>query len=350
VGASLRVPNPFAWLWDSLLILRNVGRLTAVIRDLSTDVVVTKGFPAHFVGGLAARRLGIPCVWHVQDLISERTFGIYRRIFAFAACRVPRRIVADGAAIKMQLPSLVQSRTSVIHNGVDTATFRPGLDGSRVRRELGISKKQIVIGHAGRITPWKGQHYVIEAFARIAAAYPDACLVIVGAPVFDTDAYYRRLRAMAADSGLQDRIKFAGYRHDLRDVLAALDIFTFTSVEKDTSPLALLSAMSSGLPIVAFDIAGVRELMASDDQFLLAPVGDVDRFGEALSAVLTNQDLRARLSRESRQQASSEFSLDKNTARIEQVLCDSLDTISVSCGTGVMAAGPVASELRDCAQ
>src|SRR6478672_6614896 len=252
VGRNARLPNLFAWLWNAMALLRAKRVLQKEFSQTKPDVVVTKGLSSHFIGGLAARASATPCVWHVQDLISERSLGIYRRIFAFAAARLPQHIIVDGAAIRKQLPPAIHSRVSVVHNGVDTSVFRPGLDGSAVRREFGITAEQIVIGHAARITPWKGQHYLIEAFRRIANRYPETVVLMVGSPVFDHDGYEQRLKSMVAEFGLGQRVKFAGYRHDMPEVLAATDVFAFTSIEKDTSPLALLSAMASGLPIVAF--------------------------------------------------------------------------------------------------
>jgi glycosyltransferase involved in cell wall biosynthesis len=178
----------------------------------------------------------------------------------------------------------------------------------------------VVIGHAARITPWKGQHYLIEAFARIADEHPDVTLLIVGAPVFDNDLYQRRLVKMASDFRLQNRIKFAGYRHDLPNMLAAMDIFAFTSIEKDTSPLALLSAMSAGLPIVAFDIEGVRELIDNDEQLLRVPAGQTKELSESLKRLIIDEQLRAALGRAARQLAEKKFSLESYVAGIENVL------------------------------
>jgi glycosyltransferase involved in cell wall biosynthesis len=198
--------------------------------------------------------------------------------------------------------------------------FRPGLDGTKVREELGIPGNHLVIGHAARITPWKGQHYLIEAFARIANEHPNVTVMIVGAPVFDNDSYQNELHRMTAEFGLRDRIKFAGYRHDLPKVLAAMAIFAFTSIEKDTSPLALLSAMSSGLPIVAFDIEGVQELIDGDEQLLRVPVGQTEDLSNSLRRLISDDQLRSTLARSVRQLAEKKFSLKQNVDRIESVL------------------------------
>jgi glycosyltransferase involved in cell wall biosynthesis len=320
IGGHARLPNPFAWIWNVCLIGVVARQLKRFLVQRSPDLVVTKGLSSHFTGGLAAHESGIPCVWHVQDLISERSFGVYRRIFGLAARRLPHYIIVDGAAIAQQLPRSLGSRISVIHNGVDTELFRPGLDGTKLRQELGIPENHLVIGHAARITPWKGQHYLIEAFARIADEHPNVTVLIVGAPVFDNDSYQNELHRMTAELGLQDRIKFAGYRHDLPNVLAAMDVFAFTSIEKDTSPLALLSAMASGLPIVAFDIDGVRELIDDDKQLLRVPVGQTDDLAKSLRRLISGGQLRSTLALSARQLAERKFSLKQNVDRIENVL------------------------------
>ncbi len=321
---GMRVPNPFAWAGDFALITKSALSLRAFLKKLSPDLIITKGLPSHFLGGLAARKLRAPCVWHVQDLISERSFGIYRRALGWAARALPARIVVDGKAIADQLPRSLQSRTTVILNGVDTNVFSPEVDGTAARREFAIAADEVVIGHAGRVTPWKGQHYLIEAFALIAKENPKTTLLLVGAPVFDNDSYQRRLLTTVEELGLQGRVKFAGYRHDLPALLAAMDVFAFTSIEKDTSPLALLSAMSAGLPIVAFDIDGARELMATPDQFLLTPVKDVAALSGALARLVVDHSLRQRLGNAARAQALSDLSLERYRSRMEHVFSDTL--------------------------
>src|SRR5439155_12539155 len=124
----------------------------------------------------------------------ERWWGIFRRVFGWMAGSLPDRIVPIGQPIARQLPASVQRRVRVIHNGVDTAVFRPGRDGMPVRRELGIPPDALVIGHVARMTPWKGQRYLLEAFGRLAQDIPQAQLLFVGSPLFDSDAFQRALR------------------------------------------------------------------------------------------------------------------------------------------------------------
>src|SRR5258707_5171912 len=99
VGSKLCLPNPGAWAWNGYALAAAARKLRRFLNQTRPALVVTKGLSAHFFGGWAARNLGIPCVWHAQDFISERSFGIYRRAFFLAARLLPTHVLADGASI-----------------------------------------------------------------------------------------------------------------------------------------------------------------------------------------------------------------------------------------------------------
>jgi glycosyltransferase involved in cell wall biosynthesis len=325
ISRGWRFPNPLACAWDVGVILLAARSLAWLLSQLKPDLVVTEGMFPHFYGGLAARWKGVPCVWHAQDFISERWGGIFRRVFARMARSLPTRIVPNAEPIARQLPKCLQDRLHVIYNAVDTAAFRPGRDGTPLRQELGISPDALVIGHVARMTPWKGQHHLLEAFARLAPTTPRALLLLVGSPVFDSDAYERSLRNRAVALGLTERVRFAGQRRDIPQVLAAMDVMAYPSVEKDTCPLALLEAMAAGLPVVAFDIEGVRLVVDDPDCGLLVPVEEIDTLAGAIVRVLTDDSLRRRLALGSRRRVDQAFSLEGHVRHFEEVFLDLLN-------------------------
>lgn len=307
--SSKRLPNPFAWMANGLAVLISTWHLKQFLQRQKPDLVLTKGLIAHFYGGLAAKWAGVKCIWHVQDFISERWVGVYRRIFGLFARILADHIVVDGTPIAMQLPENIQNRVSVIFNGVDVNDFKPGLDGSQIRHEFSLAHDDIVIGNVARITPWKGQHFILDAFAGLADRYPHLRLLFVGASTFDDDRYEKYLRSRTAELGLNHKVIFTGFRSDLPEVLSSMDIFAYSSVEKDTSPLALLSAMASGLPIVAFDIPGIHEVL--NGAGLLVPVANANEMASALENVIAHKDLLKKLGNFSRTKAVSDFGLDR---------------------------------------
>jgi glycosyltransferase involved in cell wall biosynthesis len=170
------------------------------------------------------------------------------------------------------------------------------------------------------MTPWKGQHYLLEAFAQLADDFPHSYLLLVGGALFDGDNYEQQLHQRSRALGLENRVIFTGYRTDLPQTLAAMDIFAYPSTEKDTSPLALLSAMAVGLPIVAFDIAGIREVIGESEAGLLVPVKQVEIFAQWLAYLLTHTEDRQQMAWAARSQAEERFSLQSYVSQMEDVL------------------------------
>jgi glycosyltransferase involved in cell wall biosynthesis len=320
IGHKLRLPNPLACFWDVAAFFVASRRLMKFFRKTKPAVVVTKGLFPHFYGGLAARWAGIPCVWHAEDFISERWRGLFRRFFALASRFLPTRIVAIGEPVARQLPLSVQDKVQVIYNGSDTDSIQPGMDGSAVRQELGIALDAPVVGLVARLTAWKGQHYLLEAFARLVKKVPEARLVFVGAPLFGNEGYEQRLRGRAKELGLADHVLFAGHRQDVSRVLAAIDVLAYTAVEKDNCPLSLLEAMAAGVPVVAFDIEGIRLVLPNPEDGLLVPVGDVDALADSIQQILADPKLRQNLSHGARRRVVEAFSLNRHVACFDDVL------------------------------
>lgn len=315
-----RVPSPYAWLRNGLILLQSVGRIAVEIHEAKAQLLLTKGLQSHFIGGMAAKRANIPCVWHLQDLISERLGGMNLRLTSMFMQRYASSVIADGQAIRGQYPPMVRESITVILNGIDTELFRPG-SAPHVRNELEIPQDAVLIGHVARITPWKGQKELLEAFCSIAELHRDAHLLFVGSPLFDGEAYMHALFRMAQQSPYANRVHFAGYRVDLPEVLRAIDIAAYPSLEKDTSPLALLSAMSCGLPVVGFSIDGVTELISDGVSGLMVPIGDVSALAAALSRLITEKSFRKQIGMKSRETAINRFDMVMYIQAIEQVLC-----------------------------
>lgn len=318
--------NPVAWLVNGVNFWRTAFQLAALFKAQGVALVCTKGLYAHFYGGLAAWLSGLPCVWHVQDLVSARARWLYAAVLGGAGRWLAREVIADGTPIAAQLaPYVPRARLQVIHNGVDTTQFAPTVDGTAVRAEWGVAIDEVLVGHVARLTRWKGQDYLVRAFAALAADFPRAKLVLVGTPVFDTDTFANELQQLVQDLGLCDRVIFAGYRWDLPQVLAALDIFAHPSIEKDTSPLAVVSALAAGKPIVVTQVPGVAELFNPGVDGLLAAPADVPTLLAVLRQLLSDAALRHRLGQAARATAEAKLSLPHFARQCEAVFARALD-------------------------
>ena len=256
----IRIPNPIAWAWNLSAILLNIIRIKKNIKS-TTDLVITKGLINHFASGLACKRLNIPVICHLQDLITNRYFGLMNIIFNIFAKIIPNYIICDGQSIQNQLNNSVLPKTKVILNGINVSDLkRSDVLRNQIRNEFGISKDAYVIGHVGRMTPWKGQEALLNAFIDYSSINENAYLFLVGTPLFDNDLYYNSIIKILESHSLMHRVIMPGYRNDLQSLFSAMDLFLYPSLEKDTSPLALISAISSGLPVGMSTIDSLSEI------------------------------------------------------------------------------------------
>ncbi|MFV9507621.1 MAG: glycosyltransferase family 4 protein [Oscillochloridaceae bacterium umkhey_bin13] len=327
--AGRTVADPLAMLLNPLRLERASAMLAQVLRAFSPDLVITKGLLVHFYGGLAARRLRVPCLWHVQDEVPpERARGLYLRTLQLAGQVLAASVVGDAASIAAQFPA--HPAVTTVYNGIDTDEYAPGTVAGTLRHDLGIPTDAILIGNLARLTDWKGQHVLIEAFNVIAQHFPMAHLVLIGSPLFDNDQYEQRLRLMAAIGAGAGRIHFAGYRTDTAASLAALDLYVHPSLRKDTAPLALLSALSTGLPTIISAVPGMLEVVEPGVSALTTPSGDSQVLAEQLSLLLSQPELGKRLGQAARTSAVARFSISVHTTQMQAMIESALTNVSAS--------------------
>ena len=263
---QFRLPNPIAWIHNIFSIIYNSIQIKSILKLHQNSVVLSKGLLSHLTTSLACRNTPHHLIWHLQDLISNRLGGFLNIIINWMAKKYPDQIICDGISIQQRLEPISQIKSTVILNGIDTAELkRIKKYRIRIRQEFNIQTNAFVIGHVGRITPWKGQSKLLNAFIKYSKINLDAYLFLVGSPIFDNDKYYQKIKEIISQNGLVERVIVPGYRSDLCAIFSAMDLFIYPSLEKDTSPLALLSAISSGLPVAISSIESLEEIVKNNN-------------------------------------------------------------------------------------
>jgi glycosyltransferase involved in cell wall biosynthesis len=151
--------------------------------------------------------------------------------------------------------------------------------------------------------PVKDQANLIHAFARVRERVPEAVLLLIG------DGTLRgELERLAGELGLMDAVRFLGDRSDVDRLLRGLDIFALSSLSEGYS-VALLEACAAGLPIVATDVGGNREIVRDQNNGLLVPAADPDALAAALGRLLQAPELTSTMGRAGRKWVLAEGSL-----------------------------------------
>lgn len=301
--------------------------LVAALRDIRPDIL--HGYlPVANVLAAAARPLLPPTalVFGVRATTMElarydRLSRLSYRLEALLA-RSADLIVCNSTPARDQVlgRGYPRDRTAAIHNGIDTAAFKPDAEaGRRVRAAFGFSASDVVIGHAARLDPMKDQATLLEALARLADGRPALRGVIVG------DGPARAgLESQARAAGLADRIVWAGHRADMAAVYNAFDVMCLSSAFGESFPNAVGEALACAVPCVATELGDVRLLIG--DGGSVVPPRDAAALAAALAAIVDAPAAsRAALGRRGRDRVETLFSaarmVEKTEAALAAIVC-----------------------------
>jgi glycosyltransferase involved in cell wall biosynthesis len=238
-------------------------------------------------GALACWGTSKVFVFHLRDRISSDSFGL-------VALTALRRLALRRADLVIgNSESTLETASSYIRWNAERVVI-PSPSG--VTRDAPPEPRADVatVGMVARLAPWKGQHILIEAFAR---AFPESRvrLVLAGGALFGEGAYRTELEQLAEQFGVADRVDFLGHVEDVQSVLNSLDIGIQASTRPEPLGQNILQYLASGLPTIATDAGGPTEWIDNGKNGLLVPMGSVSSLSQALIKLASSYDLRARL-------------------------------------------------------
>jgi glycosyltransferase involved in cell wall biosynthesis len=222
------------------------------------------------------------------------------------------RYVAVAEAVKVVLvkSGVPPERVTVIHSGADLEKFAPKAENPAVRKSLGIPASAPLIGKIANAAPWKGQTIFLEAAKRVLEKKPDVRFVLVGRGTQDD-----WVKAQVARLGLDGSVTLAGFREDVPDVLACLSVSVNAAIGGEGLSGALRESLCMGVPVVASDFAGNRELLGEEGKRFLVTAGDSAAMAERLLWALDHQDEARKYARGQRARLENEFSSAQNVRR-----------------------------------
>ncbi len=260
-------------------------------------------------GFVIQRLTGIPFSFtaHGSDLHVDRTMlpqKVAEAAFVVAVSEYNRELIVSDCGEQ------VRDKVHVIHCGVDTGVFRP----PAVR----AATERFTVACVATLLEVKGQTFLVHACRRLVAEGIDVVCRLVG------DGPDRELlRRRITEAGLADRVLLCGRlpREAVAQLLADADVLVAPSVptrrgKREGIPIALMEAMSTGVPVVASDISGIPELVAHGVSGLLVPPGDAEALAGALRRLHENAGLGRLLAHGGRQKVLAEIDQDRNAAAL----------------------------------
>jgi len=315
-------------LGDALRVFIYILRLARFIRANHIDIVHTNSLKADVIGGAAARLAGRPVIWHVRDRIEDdylptRVARAFRRLsrimpnYVIANSQATLRSLRLGKCVRgTSIPSGIEMtrRTAVVHDGTGLVAITEA-NGARSPHRIGL---------VGRISPWKGQHIFIQAAALVLKRFPEARFFIIGAALFGEDRYDQEIRRLPEQLGIEDNVEFSGFRSNIHDVIAELDLLVHASTMGEPFGQVIIEGMAAGKPVVATNGGGVPEIVEDGRTGILVPMSDVEAMASAICQILSDPVRAKTMGMRARQRVADRFTIEQTARRVEAVYAELL--------------------------
>ncbi|MBN1851806.1 MAG: glycosyltransferase [Pirellulales bacterium] len=294
-------------------------RLRKIIRDLQPDLVQTWLFAAGSYGRLAARSCGVRHLIHTERCV-DRWKSDWQWMVDRQLARSTDRLIANARGVRDYCVQhgLPANKIDLIPNAVPKA--RPSdQDREALLDTLDIPHDARLIGAIGRLWPQKRIKDLIWAYELVVLLHPNARLLIIGdGPERAGLERYTRLVSST------EHVRFLGERSDVWRILPHLDVL-WQGSDYEGMPNAVLEAMAAGVPVVATDIPGHREMIVSGETGYLVPIAGRADYGRATDRILSDPDHARQLGKQGQRSVEQEFTVGRMVDRYGQLYRKLLD-------------------------
>ncbi len=266
------------------------------------------------VGAYWAKRNRLPHLWHIHEILPGPA-PLVKLLSTLLDQSTAYPIAVSNAVANHWQPVLKKSKIQVIHNGIPYDEFLADYPNARGR--LNLPESSILIGMVGRINPGKGQLFFLELAEKLSRKYPNTHFVLVGDPFPGYEPILEELKKGIEEKGLGTRVSYLGFREDIPEIMATLDIFVLPSNLPDSFPTVILEAMASGKPVLATRSGGASEMVLDQETGFLIPIGDTASALESLEKLIGNQELRKAYGEAGRKRVLQEYSLEAFEEKIK---------------------------------
>jgi glycosyltransferase involved in cell wall biosynthesis len=287
-----------------------------LVQAAEPDLLHANSLSMSRLAGRYRQDLDCPVVAHLRDMLNLSATAIQD----IARCD---RVLAVSAAtrewfVERGMPA---DKVVTVYNGVDLERFAPQARSARVSQLLGLPADTPLLAGVGQLVQRKGWLELLEAVQLARGQCPHAQLVIIGDRWSGKDeavVYEQQLRQRTEQPDLRGHVHWLGYRDDLAELLPQFTMLVHAARQEPLGRVLLESA-AAGLPVIATDVGGTREIFPSEQAGgLLVPLDDPGSMAVAICRLIEDPELRAELSRLARQNAVSRFSVAQACDAISQ--------------------------------
>lgn len=290
-------------------------QIIEAIRSLSIDILHTHDFRSDLLGLWCAKRAGIPILSTCHGWIANNTKGkIYTHIDKFAL-RYFDCIITVSEYMRKQLIDADVSceKIKVVPNALVTKDYHKDELDQKFREELGVDSSSLLIGNIGRLSEEKGQDVFLHAAQKLSKRHQNLHFALIG-----IGPQEERLRALADELGIQNKVSFCGYRSDMLSVYNSLDLVIQSSYTEGM-PNVILEALLMAIPVVATDVGGTAEIVDHMKSGVLIKPGVLDELIWAIEDFISKPEEYKIMSITGQSYVKNNFNHTARVSRITEI-------------------------------
>ena len=298
-------------------------KLYGFIKREGIDLIYTNTM-VNLSGALAAFIAGKPHIWHIREILSGNpdlySFLPHKALFNIIL-RLSHKIIANSNAVAKQFHGSSYSRKmTVVNNAVES------LAGSREvsfpEDIAGALLSDWLVVMIGALQKTKAQDDAIHAVKITSATIPNIKLMLIGDGREDYKEY---LKELVLELEISDKIIFTGYRNDVRNILPYCKILLMPSM-KESFGRAALEAMAAGIPVIAANTGGLKEVVRDGVTGYFVPPGNYSAIAERIVDLYRHPDRAKRMGNEGKRVAEKEFNVGKYVQNIGEIMEESINS------------------------
>lgn len=303
------------------------GGILRIVREYQPQILHTHRYKENILGALAVLRLkkvrlvctvhGLPEPISGLRLLKAKATELMNRL---AMKLVASRVIAVSADIAAAMNRVAPKRVAIVGNSYEPRVPSDKRDLPNLRRSLGIPESHRIIGAIGRLVPVKGMDLFVDCAIVLAMAHKNLTFLLVG-----EGSERVRLERSVCQAGLKERILFTGFREDVEDVMALVDVVVIPS-RHEGIPSVLLEALGTGKSVVATAVGGIPEVGKHNVNCILVEPEQPQEWGQKIVDILNNPKEAERLQENGKRDVMSRWGIGRQAHLVRQIYAELVGT------------------------
>ena len=293
--------NPLGLINRLVVNVKAIAFLSKYIKDHSIDLVYTNTSTI-LSGGIAAKKNGVPSLFHIHEIPTGNK--LYEFFSGKIINRISNKVLTVSNSVKKHwLKYIDDKKIERIYNGIIFSKTD-----SLIKLER--NQDDFVITSVARIIPYKGHGYLIDIANELIKKSTKFKFLIVGDTLPSYVSYEKSVKQKVRDLGLEDQIKFLGFRKDVSSILKQSNLFIHPAISPDPLPTVLFESLYNDLPSAATNLGGAIEILDKGNNGLLIPYNDSKKAADLINEYCSNTKLQKNHLENSKKNFKINFSSD----------------------------------------